>query len=52
MALDFDTYKAQQFCDNPDCDASGKVAGFSVLLFCLGIMRVSAFYLMQSHKNQ
>jgi transposase-like protein len=25
MELDFDTYKAQQFCDNPDCDAYGKV---------------------------
>lgn len=24
MELDFDQYKAQQFCDNPDCDAYGK----------------------------
>lgn len=25
MELDFDTYKVQQLCDNPDCEAYGKV---------------------------
>src|ERR671913_2004459 len=30
MELDFDQYKAQQFCDNLDCDASGKIGGNTI----------------------
>ena len=30
MDLDFDTYKAQQFCDNPDCDEYGKVGSNNI----------------------
>ena len=30
MDLDFDKYKAQQFCDNPDCDEYGKVGATNI----------------------
>jgi hypothetical protein len=30
MDLDFDKYKAQQFCDNPDCDEYGKVGANNI----------------------
>src|ERR671912_302022 len=30
MELDFDKYKAQQFCDNLDCDAYGKIGGNTI----------------------
>ncbi|MDH3600497.1 MAG: hypothetical protein OEU26_12750, partial [Candidatus Tectomicrobia bacterium] len=30
MELDFDKYKAQQFCDNLDCEAYGKTGGNNI----------------------
>ena len=30
MDLDFDKYKAQQFCDNPDCDDYGQVGANNI----------------------
>jgi hypothetical protein len=30
MDVDFDKYKAQQFCDNPDCDEYGKVGANNI----------------------
>ena len=30
MDVDFDKYKAQQFCDHPDCDEYGKVSANNI----------------------
>jgi hypothetical protein len=30
MELDFDKYKAQQFCDHLDCEAYGKIGGNTI----------------------